>query len=341
MNIRKLKSLLWLAACLALLLAGWTFWDIYQGKTQELRYQSRPSTYFSEVLNRDIEADRSFNAGPTSYAVADYEQIWKARIDGSVEPVAKKPGTGQDGSNKPKEVQLEKLDEIVAVGMVLWHEDPIYRLIALEYVKDDSSFGLESSGKRRRLHLTEGELLKAPYDEAPYFGKVLRIGHQDVAFQWGAEEVTLTPGLDSSGDGLPIDQITFAAAVDLNSEFDEWPADSIQRIDGSWVFGENDLREFADGGDQLQSQVRARSITPSGGGRTSIELTDVEEGSMPARFGFKTGDRIISVNGHPMSSVAEGINWGKNHPEEPQYIVLWERLGVEETTVIHNKNKDK
>lgn len=340
MNIRRLKSLLWFTVFLAFLLAGWTFWDIFQGKTKEMRYEStKDDTYYSDILHMDVEEDTKFQAGPTSYSAADYEQVWLARIDGSVEPVAKPTGPGADGPVVEQEVQLDKLDEVVQVGMLLYHNNPLSRLIAVEYVKDAPNASPDAGVKSRRLHLTQGEPLRPPYDAAPYHGKVIEIRQQDVVFQWGEEEVTLTPGLDSSGDGMPVDTVTFPAVGDIAAEYEEWPEETIQRDDGSYLIGTTQLEELADGGDELQSQLSVRSITPAGGGRSSIEFTDVKPGSMPARFGFQTGDRIISVNGHPVSSVAEGINWGKNNPNEPQYNVLWERRGVQETLVIHNKDK--
>ncbi len=342
MNIRKLKSLLWLTAFLALLLAGYTFWDIYMGKTQEMRYESKDDDHYDIVRDRDIDRDKSFTAGPTSYAASDYEQIWLARIDGSVEPVIKLDEGTDKLAEENKVVILESIEDVVQVGMLLWSSDPLSRLIAVEYTNEgpgSSAVNAEGGVKKRRLHLTEGEPLREPYDAAPYFGKVLSIGQQEVIFQWGEDEVPMTPGLDSSGDGMPIDKVTFKDTDALLADVGEWPDDTLRRDDGSYLIGTNDRDEMAESGDALKNQLNARAVTPTGGGRSSIELTDVKPGSMPARFGFKTGDRIISVNGHPMGSVAEAINWGKNNPNEPQYNVLWQRLGVEQTTVIYSGNQ--
>ena len=55
LTIRKLKSLLWLTALGALLLAGWTFYDIYRGK-QENRYQPNPPDHYHTLLMRDVPA---------------------------------------------------------------------------------------------------------------------------------------------------------------------------------------------------------------------------------------------------------------------------------------------
>ena len=344
MNIRKLKSLLWFAAFLALLGAGWTFWDILQGKKTENRYKARPLEYYHEVLQRDGNAEGvMFVAGPTSYAEKDYKKIWEARIDGSVEPVVEVKGPGSKDENAVVEVPLEPLDSVLKVGMVLWSPDPLNRLIAVEYMSDAGGVaGGGTATKQRRLHLTQGEPLREPYDEGRYMGKVLRIERQQVVFQWGGEgeEVVLTPGLDSSGTGLPIDQRTFAAQEDLSGEFPDWPEESLQRDDGSWVFGRNDMAYLQGDGarEVMEEQIQARTITPKDGGRSELELTKVEPGSMPARFGMQSGDRIISVNGHPMSSKAEAINWGKNNPNEPVYDVLYTRRGVEQHLIIHGED---
>ena len=134
----------------------------------------KPLEYYHEVLQRDVNAEGVvFVAGPTSYAEQDYKKIWEARIDGSVEPVIEKKGPGAEDENVVKEVPLEPLDSVVKVGMVLWSPDPLNRLIAVEYTSDGGGVaGGGTATKQRRLHLTQGEPLRAPYDGGRYMGKV-------------------------------------------------------------------------------------------------------------------------------------------------------------------------
>ncbi len=333
MNIRRLKSLLWFTVVLALALAGYTFWDIFQGKKAQ-RYEAKDPQYFEDLLFSEHDDRRTYQMGPTSYAEADYEQIWLARVDGSVPPRPEEELQRNQQRKEPEKPKAPPIDSVLEVGMLVWSVDPLNRLVAVEYVQDAPGLPADVS-KLRRLHLTEGEPLKSPYDREPYNGRVVRIDPQEVVFHWGEGEVTVSPGLDSAGDGMPVDRVTFATTVDLSAEFDSWPEQTTRRDDGSFVVGSQDLEQFAGGGEALQQQLRARSITPTGGGRSFLELTEVEPGSMPSRFGFQTGDRILSVNGHPMSSMAEAIAWGKAHPNEPQYTVVWERAGKQQTTIVH------
>jgi hypothetical protein len=78
-----------------------------------------------------------------------------------------------------------------------------------------------------------------------------------------------------------------------------------------------------------------RTVTPPGGGRSCLELISVQANSMPGRFGFQGGDRIMSINGIPMKSVADAVSWGMNNSDLSAYDVLYERLGVQRHAVVH------
>jgi len=342
-NIRQLKSSSWVACGMAGVLAVHTFWDIYQGKKVEKRYEHRDETYFSEVLTRDIDYGAKETMGPSMYLPEDYQKIWTARIDGSVKPVDKPAGPLGGEEAAAKGPPVPKLQEVVKVSMLLWSADPTARIAAVEYLQTGPATpgSQEAAVKDRRLHLTQGEPLSPPWNAPPYNGRVVRIDPAEVVFQWDQGEVVLRPGLAPDGGGLPIDQVEFDSEEDVWAALDEQPADTQRRDDGSIIIGLKDQTFLAEGGAQkvLEEQLTARTITPSGGGRSSIELSNVAAGSLPARFGFQSGDRIISVNGHPLASVAEAINWGKNHPNEPQYHVVWERKGVQQQTTIHWNNQ--
>jgi hypothetical protein len=199
-NVRKLKQFLWLLGVLAFAYAGWTFYDIYSAK-QAGEYTARKMKAFEEILKRDIdEASRGKRKGG-NYPPARYEKLWQALVNGEVrkgpeEPVPPPP-------DEP-DIVVGELGSIVRIAKVLYSENPLIRFVALTYT--DEAGAAAQTGKLRRLHLSEGDPLKAPYDAPPYNGRVKSIGMQEVVFQWGDGEVTLTPKLGTDGKGLPFSQ---------------------------------------------------------------------------------------------------------------------------------------
>ena len=91
LNIRTLKSLSWLAVVLALGWAGFIFWDIYEGKEKEGRYDPRPRSVFVEILESRTDEARDFRDSRNTYGKNDQEKPWLVRTDGSVKPKPK-PG---------------------------------------------------------------------------------------------------------------------------------------------------------------------------------------------------------------------------------------------------------
>lgn len=330
MNVRRIKSLLWLSSTLAFAGAGYTFWDIYQGKL-EGRYAPRDPTYYHEVLWREVDENPTPMSARGWYPEEAYRATWLARIDGSVKPVV--DNTPRPGPDTPTKVEIPPIDEILDVGMVLWSDDSLHRVVALHYKQDKS----QAQGKVRRLHYTEGEPLKAPYDAEPYFGKVLRIDPQTVTFAWGEGEATVDPGLGISGGGVPADQFALPAEDDPSRAYATAPPESVEVQPNHWVMGVKDREHVRRNGKQiLGEEVNVRTVTPAQG-RSFLELTGVAPDSLAARYGFQTGDKIISVNGIPMPSLSAAINWAENNSDLPSYHVVFERAGKQQTKVIYVK----
>lgn len=333
-SIRRLKQVIWLLCVLAAVWAGWTFFDIWSGK-QDGRYDSRKSSYFSEVMLSRTERRGEAQQPRGYYEPERYTKLWDALVDGSVRVV----DVPVDTTDKPEvveQVQLPDLASIVTVGMVFYSNDPIDRFIAVTYAGAES--GAAATGKQRRLHLSEGDPLRPPYDEAPYHGRVLRISLQEVTFSWGEDEVTLTPSLGTGGEGVPVSRFELTEADDPADDVEGVPTESVEVRPGHWVMGSADLgRLQADPGRFLAEELNARTISMPTGERTQLELTNVPEGSLAYKYGARSKDRVISVNGVPMASVSGAINWFKQNSELPTYVVVYERAGKQLTTTIHVK----
>ena len=340
MNIRKLKTLLWMFCLLAFVGAGYTFYDIWSGK-KELRYKAREATYFHDLIQSKVGDVETRNDGPVYYSPERYQGLWLARLDGSLPPLPEEAVLGDGGNAVEQAFVLPPISSVVNLGMIVYADKPLDRFVALTYVDAQPGVqaGMSQQGKARRLHVSEGQALKAPYDEAPYFGKLLAIGRQSVTFQWGEHEEVVTPGLGSDGAQKPIADWSFDEVVDLTAALDEVPEESVELEPGKWVIGQNDLKLIEDDAHRiLNEDLNIRSLPPSGESkRSSLELTHVEPGSLPSRYGFASGDRIISVNGIPMTSLASATNWYKQNSTLPSYHVVYERLGAQKAMTIFNK----
>lgn len=336
LNIRTLKSLSWLAVVLAFAWAGFIFWDIYEGKEKEGRYEPRLRSVFVEILESRTDEARDFRDSRNTYGKNDQEKPWLVRTDGSVKPKPKPPESEKDkGPKQPVEKPLEKLSDVINVSMVVWSNDPLDRFVAVRYAEDAKEPSVNA--KSRRLHLSPGDPLRSPYDAGRYNGKVLSIDKQAVTFSWGGEEVTLNPPLGRDGEGERADLWNVRERPDVLAEFGgARPAETQRLSDGSVIIGTNDIDVFRSRGAEIFESIGPRTVTPKNSSDGMVELTNVPEDSIIRSYGFKSGDRIISVNGIPMSSTSQAWNWYEQNPDLPSYHVKYESSGQEKSTTIHN-----
>lgn len=348
LDIRKLKAAIWVAGAGTFVFAGWTFYDIFTLKQQK-HYEPRRRDYFVQQV---LKANVRQSAEPRQddfYKEEDFKATWEARVDGSVRQVVVE-GTEAGPPPEEQKPKAPPLDTVVQVNLILWAPQPELRFAAVAYKAPGGApaggapaaagAGGASGDKQLQLHLSEGDPLKSPYDGEPYHGRLVRIDQQEVVFHWGGEEVTLTPKLGSDGQGQPNRIFAVPLEADVVAGL-EAQAETQQVKQGHWILGTQD-RERARREPQkfLDEQVRVRTVTPAGGGRSSLELTeDPEPGSLAAKFGAKKGDRLISVNGVPMSSISSAINWFKQNPDLPTYVIVYEPSGTgkQETITIHAK----
>lgn len=346
LDIRKLKASIWVASAGTFVFAGWTFYDIFTLKQQK-HYEPRRRDFFVQQVLRANVRQGSEPRQTDFYKEEDYSATWSARIDGSVAQAAVDPALAGPPP-EPAKPQLKPLDSVVKVDLILWAPQPELRFAAVGYTEGQgpaapvggAAATVAEGSKEILLHLSEGDPLKAPYDAPPYNGRIVRIDPQEVVIHWGDEDVILTPKLGADGAGQPNRIFSVPEVPDVVAGR-EAPAETEQVQPGHWILGTLD-RERAGREPQkfLDEQLRLRTVTPAGGGRSALELTqDPEPGSLAAKFGAKKGDRLISVNGVPMSSISSAINWFKQNSGLPTYVVVYEPSGTgkQETITIHSK----
>jgi len=331
LNIRKVKGLVWLACVGVLAVDGLSFWDVYEKKKINNAYDIPGPGHYEELLKRNIQDDGSGARDTAIYDETRRESMWNSLVDGSIRKVETE--RIEDNERAAPEFTLPELDQVLKVSLIVYSQDTLARFAAIEYLPGAA---VDPAGKERRLHLTEGSVLSAPYDEEPYGGSVQSIDVQQVVFMWGGEEVAVTPGLGGLGNAPQVKDFQILSVENPLGEFEEPPEETTEVSPGQFVLGTRHLDELRSNPERhLIDELGVRPITPVGGGRTVLELAFVPEGSLLEELGAEEGDRLISVNGFPMSSVAAAVNWATQNPDVTTYVIEFERAGKIEFMTFH------
>ena len=113
-----------------------------------------------------------------------------------------------------------------------------------------------------------------------------------------------------------------------------------EKRNGQFYIGTEDAALFQNNyGDIFSRDVKTETYYDKDGNRAGIKITEVRPGSIAQRHGAQTGDVVISINGTPVHSQQEAIQFAKDNSE--RYSV-WEvqvmNLGRVRTEVYHNSN---
>lgn len=108
----------------------------------------------------------------------------------------------------------------------------------------------------------------------------------------------------------------------------------------TFLLGAEDRLDFAENyAAILTNDVTLRTYYDEDGKRAGIEVQRVKPGSRASRHGALDGDIVISINGHPVASQSEAIQFVKANQDK---YTVWEvkilRLGREETIVYVDEN---
>lgn len=333
-NIRHVKGVVYVACVLAAAGAVVQFLELYTAK-KEKRFTAREDAVYRELLHRDLSGAQ-VQLGTDLPGQAVLDSLHLARVDGSLPPQAEEAPEADLTEATTSEVAVTPLEDVLQLGMVLYHEAPAHRLIAITFAEDAQ---VDIQSKEHRLYFGEGDTLLPPYDAEPYLGRVEAIGLQEVTFSWGGEQVVISPALGVEGDAPPLSEFDVAAVRDPWEGRDVLPDESLELEPGVWLIGREDREHVSRNLDALlDSEMSMRTIHKPEGGASELEVTGVAPDSLPARLGVESGDRIISVNGIPMPSVAAAINWGKANPDLPRYEIRLERRGKPIRIVVNNKS---
>jgi len=187
-----------------------------------------------------------------------------------------------------------------------------------------------------------GDELRAPYNEAPFFGKVMGITGDGVRFQWGEEEITLEtpkmpddPGADGLGvmggigpDGEPI------PGSQLQAKKPEEPKqrESYKINEHAWFIGADELERIESSHEDLVAEIGVKNMyipgTNGEKGRLRLVVDKVPEGSLAYQRGFREGDILRTVDGETIQSKASVVSYFKRNTTKEAFTIEIERLGA-------------
>jgi hypothetical protein len=186
---------------------------------------------------------------------------------------------------------------------------------------------------------------------APHASVIIQaITGEGVVFAFGGErkDETLGPGeFDAKTrvvvvgpDGVMMPRLPSLIA---QGPTEVWtPERTVAISNGNYRLGTEDAKEFEANWDKIIAHdVRPeRHKDPRTGKYDGIELKTVAPGSIAARHGAKDGDVIKSINGTPVTSTQEAIQFVKNNKNQySTWEVVIENRGRTRTQVYHSQNR--
>ncbi|MEM6674003.1 MAG: PDZ domain-containing protein [Planctomycetota bacterium] len=201
----------------------------------------------------------------------------------------------------------------------------------------------DSTVKPRAILCKVGDTLPPPNDGV----SVLRILDQGVEFSFAqpgrepemialsqrARESDLISAVSPEG----IAQRRLVGSGGGSASLRQGPPLQTERRSGQYYVGTEDAALLGQSyQDVLSKDVTTRTYFEDGE-RAGVELTEVRQNSVASRLGAQSGDVVISVNGHPVTSEQEAIQFAKANSSK---YSVWEvqvmRLGRVETLIYHS-----
>lgn len=332
LNVRRTRGLVWVFNVVTILCIVFVLFSMLK-KVREGEFKSRPQDVFLKKLQSGVSKDDQGTARQKN--INDHSSLWRVSIDGT----RRKDKTAGE-TTKPADLipKNEQIASVLEVTLILHSpKAPEESKARIKYLNESST----EKTIARNLWSREGDPLKAPYDKSPREGKVLRIEESQVVFMWYGEEVALGPkGFESSADRI-LKKETASKVPDtpLQKYRNRPPAETEEFKPGHFALSEKEYKQVTENYENILKDVTLTTYTNPETGKKSIKLGDVKEDSIVYKRGYRKGDILISINGFPVSSKAQAINYCKQHPNEGTYVVEIDRMGRRVYKTYYYDNK--
>jgi len=343
MNPARAKFLSWtLAALTGAALCLFVIWNIqhYKAKAQNVSTER-----MATLLNDTPEIIKD-----TSGSLVDYDQVRAALIDFPWTAPPQAPGPSEAPKpvvTQPAAMSVDKLVKVL--GYSVDAGAPENSKAILKYLPE---------AKVRPPRLVPGspvkegimKLVGSRLDEPLSHIRIVSITAAGVEFGFDDEEratETLTPAdFDLTSRLAYVDPAQLRSRPDVifipRTSGYTAPAETVSIGRNQYRLGTEDMLLIGDDFPRILSEdVQTRQHRdPRTGRYDGIEITRVAPGSIAARHGAQTGDVVKSINGHPVSSQQEAINFVKNNEDMyDKWEIVVSNMGQERTVTYYPPEK--
>ena len=330
MNIAQVKALTWVAALAVGGYLGWYVTDFL--RQREVLRQEISSDILSGAVENVKKPERKETA---LVAYNRITHVFHGMNWTGEPPPAPKEKEIEGPPPAPPVVSADELVKVILTQADL--RDPKAGFAMVSY-KHDKLRSYNEDGSRRFLR--PDEVLPSPFEGV----QVKAVTGEGVLFGFEDgrdDELVGVLSYPKEGRGIVVLAPGEAPEQPQNSDTPDFPAyggpslnpkrtTQIGRYE--YQLGTETLADVeADYSRILAKDVRYRTHrNPKTGLPDGIQVTSVRSGSIAANHGLSEGEVVKSINGHPVTSVTEGVSYVKaNSDTTDTWIVVFEKQGKE------------
>ena len=338
MNISTIQNLVWVSSLACAGYLGYFLYEFRQPEAQQ-RLQRLDNAMYRGALEEGLEIPE-----PEKHMEYDFPVVKRLfhTLDWSgKEP--EKPVVVEQEPDKPVVTSTKPIADLVEVIFVRAATfDPSASQALVNY--KDGSLARNGGDDQGLAELYVGDHLPEPHAYA-FVKDIVEAG---VVFGFDDEEreaeLVEPPVVDNgvhiveAGPEGALVPVSAALIGELPDAPVYRPAETILIGPNHYQWGTDDAADAEANFAEYIAQVRHRRYRdPNTGQYAGIWLQDVPTGSFAAKHGLKSGDVIKSINGHPISSPQEGIQFAKNNQDKySTWDVVIENKGVERTVTYES-----
>ena len=251
------------------------------------------------------------------------------------------PPVVEEGPEGKTEVEKKvvPVSEILDVIAILVDREKETDSLCLLKIKDT----VQSYGD---LFFGVGDSLPAPHDGIAVFA----INDEEVIFSFAEEgrpfESVNPADIKDDEKGLIVRTDPENVRVPSRLRFDGPSKDDTttavlgrtERRNGQYYIGQEDAQMFNTDYQRILSEdVSVETYYDKDGKRAGLKIRSVKAGSLAASHGLQDEDVIISINGHPVTSEQEGIQYVRQNSDNTSiWRVIYLRGGAQREEVYHS-----
>jgi len=345
MNTAQTKALAWTAAALAgAALAGYVVWfGLNYRQVGQYVSKERMSSVLENVPAIVRQADDIVSYDRVKRSLIEMNWSGKAPVKAAPQPVVKAP--------EPSALPVSKLVKIRAVRID--GEDPAGSLVLLAYLPDARvEPPPRASGTSGPASDTVAKLVGQHLDPPNAHVRVFAIRPNEVEFAFDDEgrahetlsihELPLSGFSIASGDSPTPRSSAPAIRIPIGSSSAAPPLKTQVIRPNEYRLGVEDVQYIGENYAQvLADEVRyERHRDPKTGRYDGIQVTEVAASSIASQHGLQPGDVVKKINGHPVTSVPEAVNFVKNNQSlyDVWEVEIWNK-GQTKIVVYHPPKK--